>query len=400
MVRFCVVIRRVVALALILIVVVCGGSFVYSQSSAIDLLSEKRKAAEREIARLDSELKAIKNSSADLHKKLSILNKRLTERKAILSSIDSQITILDQSAGSSSAQAAAHLVILNLMREGYSQTVRGLYRAGQVNHYSDLLLDDSLQSLRTHREHMAIVLLRSIESRSTEIVELQGVIGNELRDIAANRSELTLLKIAEAAELTLLAAESEQIKVLERQLSAKSSEITSEKLKQQAAVEELQRQISLAIDAEMKARKRSETLSDSELDALSKSFALSRGRLPSPISGGKITDRYGVHNHATQSGVKVDNRGINLKGEGGDLVRVVSAGEVRKVFAVSGMGTSVLVRHGSYLTVYSNLRDVRVKEGESVSKGEILGVTDRSGEMHFEVWRETETQNPEDWIEF
>ena len=70
---------------------------------------------------------------------------------------------------------------------------------------------------------------------------------------------------------------------------------------------------------------------------------------------------------------------------------------------VPGYNTMVILQHGDYYTVYSNLVDVLVKRGARVGTADVLGsvavdaATDAS-ELHFEVWRERSTQNPGRWV--
>jgi murein DD-endopeptidase MepM/ murein hydrolase activator NlpD len=66
------------------------------------------------------------------------------------------------------------------------------------------------------------------------------------------------------------------------------------------------------------------------------------------------------------------------------------------------MGTAVLVNHGDYYTVYARLSEVFVKQGQSLQLKEPIGrvLSDENGktELHFEVWKNQEKQNPEHWL--
>ena len=83
------------------------------------------------------------------------------------------------------------------------------------------------------------------------------------------------------------------------------------------------------------------------------------------------------------------------------MVNVVFSGVVRSIFVVPGMGSSILVRHGNYLTVYSNLATVSVKKGDNVYIGHTIGQLESTSEtLHFEIWNETKNLNPEKWVKF
>lgn len=134
---------------------------------------------------------------------------------------------------------------------------------------------------------------------------------------------------------------------------------------------------------------------------LTSNFASNKGRLPIPITGSYlISTHYGSY---TLSGMKVrlDSKGINLTGQQGAQARCIFDGEVTAVFTVGGL-KNVMVRHGSYISVYCNLRSVSVSQGQRVSARQSLGAVaaDASGKpnLHFQLRHETATLNPEQWL--
>ncbi len=136
--------------------------------------------------------------------------------------------------------------------------------------------------------------------------------------------------------------------------------------------------------------------------ALSNNFAANRGRLPVPITGSYvISSRYGQYAVEGLQGVQLDNKGINITGRQGAQARCVFDGEVSAVFAFGGL-KNVIVRHGSYITVYCNLSSVSVRQGQKVSTRQTLGTVapDGSGNctLHFQLRKEASKLNPEVWI--
>ena len=101
------------------------------------------------------------------------------------------------------------------------------------------------------------------------------------------------------------------------------------------------------------------------------------------------------------SGVQLDNKGINITGKSGAQARAIFDGEVSAIFSLGGF-SNVIVRHGSYISVYCNLSSVRVKKGSLVQTRDIIGEvsTDKSGNavLHFQLRKETVKLNPEQWI--
>lgn len=136
--------------------------------------------------------------------------------------------------------------------------------------------------------------------------------------------------------------------------------------------------------------------------AVTGSFQANKGRLPMPITGSYfISAHYGQYNVEGLRGVQLDNKGINITGQPGAQARSVFAGEVTAIFSLGGM-QNVIVRHGSYMSVYCNLANCAVKRGQKVTARQVLGrvATDASGNctLHFQLRREREKLNPEPWL--
>ncbi len=135
---------------------------------------------------------------------------------------------------------------------------------------------------------------------------------------------------------------------------------------------------------------------------LTGSFASNQGHLPMPITGNyTISSHFGAYNVNGLNGVTLDNKGINLTAPAGAQARCVFDGEVTAIFSMGGM-TNVIVRHGSYITVYCNLSGVSVRQGQHVAARQTLGSVahDASGNctLHFQLRHETQKLNPERWL--
>lgn len=131
-------------------------------------------------------------------------------------------------------------------------------------------------------------------------------------------------------------------------------------------------------------------------------FARNKGLMPMPITGPcVIVGRYGLHSVAGLKNVQLDNKGIDIKGQSGAMARSIFEGVVSSVFSFGGM-QGVLVRHGSYISVYCNLQSVSVKSGQKVKARDILGRvaknTDGDYVLQFQLRKETAKLNPEPWL--
>lgn len=130
-------------------------------------------------------------------------------------------------------------------------------------------------------------------------------------------------------------------------------------------------------------------------------FEQNRGRLPVPITGPYMVGAHYGANTMGKRNIMLQNKGVNYVGQAGARARVVFDGEVSAVFALSGM-KNILVRHGSYISVYCNLSSVIVKKGQRVKARDLLGTVaaDFTGDyvLHFQLRKETTRLNPEQWV--
>ena len=130
---------------------------------------------------------------------------------------------------------------------------------------------------------------------------------------------------------------------------------------------------------------------------ISGGFEANRGRMPSPVAGGRVVSHYGQHGVEGLPGVVLDNKGINILGAPGAAVRSIYDGEVSAVFNAGG-SMGVLVRHGAYISVYCNLRSVSVSRGQRVTTRQTLGTVGRDNILQFQLRKERAKLNPEQWI--
>ena len=151
--------------------------------------------------------------------------------------------------------------------------------------------------------------------------------------------------------------------------------------------------------AEEAARKvEASLLTPAEDQRISGSFESNRGRLPIPVTGAyRIVSHFGQYNVEGLHNVTLDNKGINIQGEPGAQARSIFDGEVSAVFSFGGT-VVVMVRHGSYISVYCNLSSVNVRRGQKVSIRQPLGRIGQDNILQFQLRRETAKLNPESWL--
>jgi murein hydrolase activator len=151
-------------------------------------------------------------------------------------------------------------------------------------------------------------------------------------------------------------------------------------------------------------RESSNTIKMNDSEAiLASSFAASKARLPWPVRSGFISEQFGSHPHEVLKGITVPNDGIEIQTNAGENVRSVFDGIVMVVDnTILGMGSVVAIQHGDYFTIYGKLRNVSVSPGQRVKTKETIGTVmegkDGTSEVQFQVWKNTNRQNPEKWL--
>lgn len=148
-----------------------------------------------------------------------------------------------------------------------------------------------------------------------------------------------------------------------------------------------------------------QTAAETDIAALSGSFAANKGRLLFPVAGKyKIVRRFGRQPHPTLPHVETDNSGIDIEVGSGSDARAVFAGSVSAIFKQDGFNSIVMIRHGRYITIYAGLASVSVKPGDVVKAGQNLGKIYSDPEdgnrtiLHFEIRNERQKLNPSQWV--
>lgn len=166
----------------------------------------------------------------------------------------------------------------------------------------------------------------------------------------------------------------------------------------------LRLQIEQSLDKESVSENSEATQPESEIaEELSANFENNRGKLPWPSEFGVVTTPFGEHQHPDFKKVKIKNNGINIVTTPGTQARAVFDGVVTRVMEVSNFNKVVIIRHGEYLTVYSNLNNVSVKPGEVMKTRQDIGpiftdLVSNKTELHFELWKGKVILDPLHWL--
>ena len=196
------------------------------------------------------------------------------------------------------------------------------------------------------------------------------------------------------------------IKTLERKQTSLASQISKKEKQQKAIDREINRLIREAIAASNKAlgKKRKKTFQlTPEAKLIADNFKANKGRLPWPLEKGVVVQGFGRQRHPVVKTTTIQSNGVILATEPLAQVRAVFEGEVMSVIVIKGSNPSVLIRHGNFITLYTNLAKLYVTKGEKVNAKQAIGevfTNQQTGKTQFQfgIFNNVNALNPKEWV--
>ncbi|MDM8309932.1 murein hydrolase activator EnvC family protein [Phocaeicola barnesiae] len=423
---------------------------------AIRQLEQQRNELKEQIAASETLLQSTKKDVKSQLADLALITGQIDERQKYLNTIESDVQTIQQEVDRLQTELSRLETELADKKAKYERSVKYMYRNKSIQEklmfiFSAENLTQMYRRMRYVREYADFQRLQGIQVQRKQ----QQVTAKQRTLVASRKAKEELLAQGEA-EKQKLQEQEQQRKTLVASLQKKQRSLQSELNKQRKSANKLNAQIDRLIEIEIeKARKReeerkaaearrlaeekrlaearaaearrkeaarTETSGSKEEDAvitpatpkmdaykvdsddrtLVSSFEKNRGALPVPITGPYvIVGHYGQYDVPGLRNVRLDNKGIDIKGQAGANARAIFDGEVSAIFQYNGL-TNVLVRHGNYISVYCNLQSVQVQKGSKIHTRDIIGKIHTNAEgntiLHFQLRKETAKLNPEVWI--
>jgi septal ring factor EnvC (AmiA/AmiB activator) len=131
-------------------------------------------------------------------------------------------------------------------------------------------------------------------------------------------------------------------------------------------------------------------------------FTSSKGKLPWPVDKSFVLIPFGPYFVDGFKDIRDINPGLTIGTQTGSPVKAVFNGEVIGIHNY-GEAVAVVIRHGKYITTYSNLSAVNVSKGATVTTGQVIGkageADDNSGgQLNFMLMIENKNVNPAAWL--
>ena len=383
---------------------------------------------------------------------LQTLNQKIEARNKLIRTMDRQIRSIDREVTRKAKEIKDLERRVDSLKSDYADLIKLAQRQQKPRDQILFILSSSSFAQAAKRMQYFKDMAAYRERQVQQIAVAQETLARERETLIAKKAEKIQVQKAQEGEKSALQADAQIQETTVQNLQSKESTLKKDIDKKQREAQQLEQQIKRIIAEEMrKAKERAERSSleneaielglvsgkdysrrtsnkalkklidktrtakgldvrddgpsfamTPEARALANNFASNKGALPWPVERGIITGKFGKHPHPIVKGVIVDNPHIEITTEENAIVRSVFEGEVSSVVPIPGANVMVLVRHGNYFTVYSNLINVKVKAGDMVGLKELIGTafTDEEGKtmVQLGIWKDADIQDPNPWL--
>ncbi len=404
-------------------------------------LERQHAELQKQITQSESLLQSTKKDVKSQLSNLTLLSGQIDERKKYIATIENDVNVIQREVDRLQVELNTLKKELADKKDNYEQSVKYLYHNRSIQEklmfiFSADNLNQMYRRMRYVRQYADYQRMQGleVERKQRQVRDKQKVL------VASREAKRKLLEAGQAEKVKLEAQEKER-KGLLASLQKKQRTIQGEIKQKRRSADKLNAQIDKLIAIEIeKARKRAEEEArrkataengrnkkegtnsktpakgqnipsskmgefkiDSEDRRLSSVFEQNKGKLPIPITGAyMIVGHYGQYQVDGLRNVRLDNKGVDIRGKQGAQARAIFNGEVSAIFQYNGL-SNVLIRHGSYISVYCNLQSVLVRKGSKVNTRDVIGQvhTDKEGNtiLHFQLRKETAKLNPEIWLQ-
>jgi len=370
-------------------------------------LQKRKKQLLEEIQLSNDVLKQTqKNKDLSLHQ-LKTLKQKIAIRSQLIRTIQKEVSYIKEEIELSQRQRSLLEQDLDSLKVDYAYLIQQAYKSSR--HFNRLLFLFSsrdfqqaykratyIRQISQYRQFQA----QAINKKQTDL-EKSILVLKKQKEIKQNliddkRVEKDLLNQEQAQQSVSLAALSEKEKELKKALEEK-------KKKRKKIQKEIERIIAEELKKTSDSGSANRFASTPEAIALSKSFSTNKGKLPWPVAKGLVISKFGKQKHPILSGVTIENNGIEIATESHSPCRSIFEGKISSILTMPNGIKVIMIRHGEYISVYSNLSEVYVEKGEELSTKEEIGLVYTSKQegstvIDFQLWRGSEKLNPQSWL--
>ena len=368
---------------------------VFGQKSKSQLQKEKQQNLEK----IKEVEKIIDETSAKKKNTIGELNEQIREQEKLVTSIKGEVNLLDGEISENNDIIGTLENDLKKLKKEYASM---LFAAQKANNsttrltflFSASSFDQLIMRLRYMKQYSQTRTLQ-VE----QIVKVQEELSGQVKEIRVRREEKNKLLTEQVAATDNLTGMKRKQNSLVRSLEKEEKKLKKDLEETKRAVARLDKLIEDLIKEEMERALRN---NKSEAITLSNSFEENKAKFTWPVSSGFVSQKFGRQNHPVLKGIIQQNNGVNIQTQENEKVKSIFEGEVRRVAFIQGLGSTVIIKHGDYLTVYAGLKEVFVRSGQKVSTnqeiGKVFSNTDGVSELRFQIFKNTTALDPQGWL--
>jgi septal ring factor EnvC (AmiA/AmiB activator) len=414
------------------------------QQSQKELQNKKNKLND-DIKQLNSQLKQTKASKKSQINTIVVINTKLKVREELIGTINQELFQINEAIRQNVEEINRLVNNLTKLKTEYAKMIYFAQR--NQDSYTKIMF--LFSSGNFNQAYMRIKYFQQYatfrKKQAEEIVSTQRVITGKLNELEDQRHSKNVLLGNEVEQKQQLSGEKQQQEIVLSELQQQEKELKKELEKKKVDAQNLQIAIKKLIEAEIK-RKLEESMKiakekaekadkiaktekgkndnidkpiktaintktvslktyapelTAEAEALGADFSSNRGKLPWPVSKGVICQGYGEYEHPAIKGFMMNNNGVEICANKGSQARAVFGGEVTSIAVSPTGGKLIIIRHGEYLSVYMNIGEVFVKQGQKVIIKQVIGtIQDDDGKtsMNLQIWKGQKTMDPKGWL--
>jgi len=384
---------------------------VVAQSAKQKQLEAKRQQLQKEIKEMNTLLFNDKRKEKSVLTQVEDLNRKITVMQNLIKVTNDQANLLTREINDNQNQITSLRKQLEELKKAYAAMIVTSYKnKSQQSRVMFLLSSENfkqaykrLQYFKQYREHQQ-EQAAEIKSKTEKLQELNVSLLEQKKQkdnlVAENRDAKKQLEVELSTHETLMAS-------IRKNMASYTAQIREKQQEADKIDREIERLIKEAIAESNKASGKSTSSNAFALTAeakkLAANFEANKGKLPWPVEKGVVKLGYGQQPSPIDNTVPIMSHGVRIATNTGSQARAVFDGVVKAISVPKKGNPVVLIQHGNYFTVYSNLSKVYVKKGDKVTTKQVIGevftdVIAKQTILSFSVWKNTKTENPALWL--
>lgn len=372
----------------------------------------KKESLEKQYQKIQEEIKNIetliattKNEKQNSINQLNAITTKIETRQGLISNINAQIQFLEKSIVEKQEVIKSLEKDIEELKADYALMINNAYKNKFGTHPLHFIFSAESFNQAIQRFTYLSSYAKTRKNQSELIEKTKADLAAKIIKIEEEKAAKTVYLEEEIKQRDVLKFEKEQKNTLISKLQSNESELKNQVKEKNATAEKLNAEIEKIIAESIKKSKEASSTGTLNLTPeekqLSTNFVSNMGKLPWPVEKGFVISKFGKHQHPTLPSVYTNNNGVDIQTEENAAVRALFNGTVVNSFYLPSTQNSVIIKHGEYFTVYSNLKVVDVKAGDKIKTKQAIGTAftqDGLTKVHIEVWKGTQKSNPMLWL--